>query len=804
VFKVKWLDGMLLWKHATIEPEYDMDRGKRKSYGLKAAVAARWPEHGGYEEDVDYHSTDPENLAKLRAYNIKDTVFSLALVKHWWAQLTERQQRCALIESDALPMLAQANLEGMVVDSPAVRELEQYLTNVAATKLEILAPHGVTEQVVRSPMQLGALLYDVWKLPVLKVNTGKKTGKVSRATDKEVLHELSFVDPRAKHLREYREALNNRTKFATGILTSKAYNEDGRTHPLAIPFGTYTGRLTYASKQGRNKDERPIGFPLHQEKRHPMYRAAIVPPEGYTLMEFDASGQEYRWMAIISGDEAMLRLCLPGEDAHAYMGAAIAGQDYRTLQAAAKVKDSPEADLRQMGKVGNLSCCAEGTLVTTDRGLVPIEEVRLADLVWDGVDFVRHAGIVYQGRKETIRYAGLEATPDHLVLCAGQWVPFGEAAAAGHDIEVGDPAGLSGCGRASVGPLDGSDRRTAVTSRDAVRTGAMRVRHDEGGCPAVLGDRTVHAVQRLRVTGDAYVAGPPDRADEGGRALAEARERDAPAVHQLQRPILAQLRSAWDRVSVWLGARGRRVDQGASAARDIPAAGRGSHRQQRPLRAGEPATGHEAAEPRQPATTRVYDILDCGPRNRFVANGLIVHNCQYRVSARKLLVVARVQYDMPMTLPSAQHIHSTYRMVYPDVVTYWHKQVHRAKRQGYVETLAGRRVQLTGAWERETEWQMGSTAINYPVQGTGGDQKYLALSVLRPYLRTIGARFAWDLHDGIYFYVPDDKVKTAATTIKALLDNLPYQKAWGFSPPIPLPWDCKFGKSWGTLREFKE
>lgn len=179
-------------------------------------------------------------------------------------------------------------------------------------------------------------------------------------------------------------------------------------------------------------------------------------------------------------------------------------------------------------------------------------------------------------------------------------------------------------------------------------------------------------------------------------------------------------------------------------------------------------------------------------------------SCQYRVSARKLLVVARVQYDMPMTLPSAQHIHGTYRLVYPDVVTYWHKQVHRAKRQGYVETLAGRRVQLTGAWERETEWQMGSTAINYPVQGTGGDQKYLALSVLRPYLRSISAQFAWDLHDGIYFYVPDDKVKTAALTVKALLDNLPYQKAWGFTPPIPLPWDCKVGKSWGTLKEFVE
>jgi hypothetical protein len=37
-----------------------------------------------------------------------------------------------------------------------------------------------------------------------------------------------------------------------------------------------------------------------------------------------------------------------------------------------------------------------------------------------------------------------------------------------------------------------------------------------------------------------------------------------------------------------------------------------------------------------------------------------------------------------------------------------------------------------------------------------------------------------------------------------LLNNLPYKKAWGFTPPIPLPWDCKASdKSWGQLKEVK-
>lgn len=533
VFQAKWLDGMLLWRHATVEPEYDTDRARKKSYGLKEAVAEAWPEHAGYGEDIDFHSTDPDAVRKRHAYNIRDSIFTLRLTKRWMDTLSPQQLKAALIEADTLPIIARANLHGMPVDVLAARELEQHLTDTAAAKLALLAKHGVTEAVVRSPTKLASLMFDDWQLPVLKENVGKKTEKVTRSTDKEVLHELSFLDPRAKELRAYREALNNRTKFATGILDSVAYNEDGHTHPQANVFGTYTSRLTYSSKQGKNKDERPIGFALHQEKRHPMYRGVLIAPPGHTLMEFDAAGQEYRWMAIASGDEAMLSLCQPGEDPHAFMGAEIAGVDYRWLQEAARDKANKEAgEQRQMGKVGNLSC-------------------------------------------------------------------------------------------------------------------------------------------------------------------------------------------------------------------------------------------------------------------------------QYRVSAKKLLVVARVQYDMGINIDQATHVWGTYRRTYRGVKMYWEVQPKLARRNGYVETFAGRRVQLPTTWGREQAWQIESTAINYPIQGTGGDQKYLALSVLREYIVRYDIKFAWDLHDGLYFYVPDRHVARAAAEMKAILDNLPYKRAWGFVPPIPLPFDCKFGKTWGALKEWR-
>ncbi len=535
VFQVKWLDGMLLWRHWFIEPEYEVTRANKVSYALKpGAIDEFLPTHAGYQDDVDFHSTDPAELKKLQKYNDRDTLATYIITMMLYERLEEdpRRLRAALIEADSLPMIAQANLEGMLVDTLATRELEAHLSATADKMLEALEPHGITEKVVRSPLQLAKVMYDEWKLPVLKENVSKLTGKVSRSTDKEVLHELAFEDPRARQVKEYREALGNRAKFADAVLASVDYNEDGRTHPQARVFGTYTSRLTYASKQGKNKDERQTGFALHQEKRGKEFRDILIAPPGYTLVEFDFAGQEFRWMAIAARDPVMLKLCEPGEDAHSYMASRIYERDYKEFMAAVEAKVEGFSDMRQLGKVGNLSL-------------------------------------------------------------------------------------------------------------------------------------------------------------------------------------------------------------------------------------------------------------------------------QFRTSARKLRSVARVQYSIPMEMPQAYFIHSTYRKSYNRVPAYWKEQIDLTKSKGYVETLAGRRVQVVGDWEGSFGWSMGSTAINYRIQGTGGDQKYLAMAILRNYIRSVGAYFAWDLHDGLYWWVPDKMVDRFAREGKYLLDNLPYQKAWGLTPPIGLPVDCKTGGSWGSLKPYK-
>lgn len=535
VLKAKWLDGMLLWKHYFIEPEYDMDRSHKKSYRLKDCVREVLPEFSDYEEGITYHNPTPEQLIELHTYNRKDTVLSLRLAKYFFTRLDPEQQRCALIEAKSLPIVAISNFHGMLVDQLAAAELGSKLVADAKKALKVLAPHGVTEKVVKSPKQLSDLMFNKWGLPVLKTNKSKLTGNETNSTDKEVLHELAFLDPRAKTLREYRDALNSKTKFVDTPVTAANYCGDLRAHPQAIIFGTYSGRMTYASSQGKGKEKKQTGYAQHQMKRVKLFRALITAPDDYDIVEFDAAGQEFRWMACASNDATMLGLCQPGEDAHSFMGARIEDVDYREMMRAVKAGEEwaagPQGG-RMMGKMGNLSL-------------------------------------------------------------------------------------------------------------------------------------------------------------------------------------------------------------------------------------------------------------------------------QYRTSAKKLMSVARVDYLIPMELPTARIIHRKYRQTYPGVPIYWENQIRIVRKTGFCETFGGRRVQVTGNWNGEREWSMGSTAINYRIQGTGADQKYLALACLKPLMVQCSAMFAWDFHDGIYFYVPKRYTDKFRVEGKKILDNLPYRKAWGYTPPIPMPWDCKVGTSWGNLKEIK-
>ena len=60
------------------------------------------------------------------------------------------------------------------------------------------------------------------------------------------------------------------------------------------------------------------------------------------------------------------------------------------------------------------------------------------------------------------------------------------------------------------------------------------------------------------------------------------------------------------------------------------------------------------------------------------------------------------------------------------------------------------------------------------------------------------------MHDGVYFLVPTANVNAFCRDGQQVLNNLPYESAWNFKPPIALPWDVKTGPNWGELKEWKD
>jgi DNA polymerase len=164
-----------------------------------------------------------------------------------------------------------------------------------------------------------------------------------------------------------------------------------------------------------------------------LIRTAFVPKEGSRFIVADFSAIEARIIAWFAGEKWRMEVFANGGDIYC----ASASQMFHVPVE----KNGINGHLRQKGKQAELACIAEGQLVLTDIGLVPIEKVTKKHKLWDGEDWVTHDGIVFRGKKEVIEYEGLIATPDHLVWVEGkpEPIPLGIAATSGtHLIQTGD------------------------------------------------------------------------------------------------------------------------------------------------------------------------------------------------------------------------------------------------------------------------------------------------------------------------------------------------------------------------------
>lgn len=159
-----------------------------------------------------------------------------------------------------------------------------------------------------------------------------------------------------------------------------------------------------------------------------LIRTAFVPREGMKFVVSDFSAIEARVISWMAGEKWKSAAFAAGKDIYCSTASQMFGVPV--------VKHGVNGELRQQGKIAELACIAEGQLVLTDHGLIPIENMTTEDRVWDGENWVHHDGVVYRGEREVMRYAGLLATPDHLVYVEEKEepVPFQAAAENGYHL----------------------------------------------------------------------------------------------------------------------------------------------------------------------------------------------------------------------------------------------------------------------------------------------------------------------------------------------------------------------------------
>ncbi len=179
------------------------------------------------------------------------------------------------------------------------------------------------------------------------------------------------------------------------------------------------------------------------------------------------------------------------------------------------------------------------------------------------------------------------------------------------------------------------------------------------------------------------------------------------------------------------------------------------------------------------------------------AGKLLNLSCQYRIGSKSLAHKFFTTYGIVVSQSQAAAYLNLYKRRYKGVKEYWDKAIHKARQNGYAETIAGRRYEINN-WSSK-KWQSESSAINFPVQGFGADHKSLAIAAL--FKQFPEAHFMLDLHDGLFYSVPEHNGKELLLAMRDYISNLPYSDIWGAEVPIKLPFDAQLGKSFGDIKE---
>ncbi len=214
------------------------------------------------------------------------------------------------IEMPVLEVLADMQYRGMYVDK---EELIKYGDELKA-KLEELTKtiHELAgeEFNINSPKQLGEILFEKLKLPVVK-----KT-KSGYSTDVDTLEKLQNEHEIIEYILDYRQLAKLNSTYVEGLIPYINKNTD-RIHSYFHQTVTATGRISSTEPNLQNIPTRiEIGKKL---------RKVFKPAENKIFLDADYSQIELRILAHVSKDEIMIDNFNNDEDIHAQAASRVFG-----------------------------------------------------------------------------------------------------------------------------------------------------------------------------------------------------------------------------------------------------------------------------------------------------------------------------------------------------------------------------------------------------------------------------------------------------------------------------------------------
>lgn len=243
--------------------------------------------------------TDCENIALL--------------VEKLREQLKEYEQTKLYeeLELPLAPVLAQMEYTGITPDMELLAQLNEDMTfRIAQLEKQAMQQAG-EEFNLKSPKQLGVILFERLQLPVIK-----KT-KTGYSTDAKVLEALEGKHPLIATILEHRKLAKLQSTYLDG-LKPLVNAKTRRIHTHFQQTVTVTGRLSSTDPNLQN-------IPTRTEEGKQI-RRIFVPGAGFDyLMSCDYSQVELRILACIAKDELLLDAFRHGQDIHARTAAEVFG-----------------------------------------------------------------------------------------------------------------------------------------------------------------------------------------------------------------------------------------------------------------------------------------------------------------------------------------------------------------------------------------------------------------------------------------------------------------------------------------------